>query len=210
MTAVALYGLTRSVYTRIARLALEEKGVAYALHEVEIFGPEGVPAEHRERHPFGRIPVLVHEDFTLYETAAITRYVDEAFPGPSLQPTAVDRRARSNQIVGLLDSYAYLPMVWGVFVRRVLNGESPQAPEVAAALGASARCLDALERLVTPRPYLLGTELCLADLHAWPMLRCLSLAPEGGEMLSKHDSLGAWMQAMTSRGSVSRTRDPFG
>jgi hypothetical protein len=38
-----LYGLERSVYTRIARLALEEKGVAYTLHETEIFGPGGVP-----------------------------------------------------------------------------------------------------------------------------------------------------------------------
>ena len=44
--AVQLHGLARSVYTRIVRLALEEKGVAYTLHEVEIFGPDGVPAEH--------------------------------------------------------------------------------------------------------------------------------------------------------------------
>ena len=49
-------GLSRSVYTRIARLALEEKGVRYTLEEVEIFGPAGVPAEHLARQPFGRIP----------------------------------------------------------------------------------------------------------------------------------------------------------
>jgi Glutathione S-transferase, N-terminal domain len=51
-----LYGLSRSVYTRIARLALEEKGVRYTLEEVEIFEPVGAPAEHLVRHPFGRIP----------------------------------------------------------------------------------------------------------------------------------------------------------
>ena len=84
--AVQLYGLARSVYTRIARLALEEKGVSYTLHEVEIFGPGGVPAEHCKRHPFGRIPALAHGDSQLYETAANTRYVDEAFQGPALQP----------------------------------------------------------------------------------------------------------------------------
>ena len=64
-----LYGLARSVYTRIARLALEEKGVRYTLEEVEIFGPAGVPAEQLARQPFGRIPAFAHDGFVLYETA---------------------------------------------------------------------------------------------------------------------------------------------
>jgi glutathione S-transferase len=62
-----LYGLSRSVYTRTARLALEEKGVGYELCEVEIFGEHGVPPEHYARHPFGRIPVLEHDGFMLFE-----------------------------------------------------------------------------------------------------------------------------------------------
>ena len=53
-----LYGLERSVYTRIARMALHEKGVACRLTEVEIFGPDGVPESHRLRRPFGRIRCL--------------------------------------------------------------------------------------------------------------------------------------------------------
>ena len=58
MSDPVLYGLSRSVYTRIARLALEEKGVRYTLEEVEIFGADGVPEEYLARQPFGRIPVL--------------------------------------------------------------------------------------------------------------------------------------------------------
>ena len=72
-----LYGLARSVYTRIARLVLLEKNVVHRLEEVEIFGAGGVPASHLKRHPFGRIPVLRHGDFVLYETPAISCYVDE-------------------------------------------------------------------------------------------------------------------------------------
>ena len=209
MTSVILYGLVRSVYTRIARLALEEKGVAYSLQEVEIFGPAGVPADHLERHPFGRIPVLVRDGFTLYETSAITRYVDEAFPGPLLQPVGAEERARLNQVIGVMDSYAYRPMVWGVFVSRVLNGEAPDGPQVSAALQASAKCLDALERIVTPRPYLLGDQPSLADLHAFPILRYFALAPEGSALLAQYDRLDTWMRAMSSRDSVVRTRGQF-
>lgn len=126
-----LYGLARSVYTRIARLALAEKDVGHAFEEVEIFGPGGVPPEHLQRHPFGRIPVLAHDSLVVHETAAITRYVDEAFPGPALQPADARGRARMNQAIGLLDAYAYRPMVWGVFVERVVAPREGRAPDEA-------------------------------------------------------------------------------
>jgi glutathione S-transferase len=164
-----LFGLERSVYTRIARLALEEKAVPYSLREVEIFGPEGVPKEHFQRHPFGRIPVLRHGALTLYETSAITRYVDEAFPGPALQPASPPQRARMNQVIGLLDSYAYRPMVWGVFVQRIrvpVSGGTPDESQIATSLQASATCVDALEGLLGSAPFLAGEALSLADLHA--------------------------------------------
>jgi len=212
MAPVTLFGLERSVYTRIARLSLEEKSVPYVLHEVEIFAPAGVPPEHLDRHPFGRIPVLRHGDFALYETSAITRYVDEAFPGQSLQPAVPRVRARMNQVIGLLDSYAYRPMVWGVFVQRVrvpLGGGVPNEAEISSALLASASCLAALERLVTPGPFLLGRDISLADLHAYPMFRYLSLAPEGHRLLSRHADLGAWLEVMASRPSVVGTRTRY-
>src|SRR5438552_877293 len=151
MTApVILFGLPRSVYTRVARLVLEEKGVAYALQEVEIFDAGGVPDEHLRRHPFGRIPVLAHGDLQFYETAAICRYVDEAFSGPSLQPVSPAMRARMAQVIGVLDSYGYRPMVWGLFVQRVslvLRGGAADESIVAASVGQAATVLEALASL---------------------------------------------------------------
>ena len=212
MTRVNLHGLARSVYTRIARLALEEKGVAYALHEVEIFGPGGVPAEHRARHPFGRIPVLEHDGFWLYETGAITRYIDEAFVGAALQPREAPPRARMNQIISLLDAYAYRPLVWGVFVERVgqpLRGAAPDEAKIADGLAAAALCLDALAALAEWGPHLLGAELTLADLHAYPMLCYLALAPEGDALLSRYHALRRWFDAMQARTSVQCTRSRY-
>jgi glutathione S-transferase len=208
MKRMCLYGLERSVYTRIARLALEEKGVPYLLKEVEIFGPGGVPDEHWLRHPFGRIPVLGDEDFELYETSAITRYVDEAFPGPPLQPGNVRSRARMNQIIGLLDAYAYRPMVWGVFVPRVGGGVADEH-DVADALLSASTCLLALERLAQFTPFLLGKEISLADLHAFPILRYLSLAAEGRDLLTEHPLVLAWLERLCMRPSVLRTRGRY-
>lgn len=212
MDGIKLFGLERSVYTRIARLALEEKGVDYTLETVEIFGPDGVPNEHRLRHPFGRIPVLEHGSFMLYETLAITRYIDEAFQGPPLQPATAASRSRMQQIIGVLDAYAYRPMVWGLFVGSVLasrEGGTPDKDAVAGALAESDVCLDALERLAAPGGWLVDGRLSLADLHAFPMLRCLSLANEGMSLLARHGNLQRWFDSMLSRGSVRRTRTEY-
>ena len=102
---VILYGALYSVYVRIARLALEEKGVAYQLSEVDIFAEGGPPPGHLARQPFGRIPAFEHDGFELYETGAIARYVDEAFEGPALQPT--EPRARAHLGIHLLSKIPY-------------------------------------------------------------------------------------------------------
>ncbi len=60
-----VFGAPYSVYVRAVRLALEERGVAYELVPVDIFAPGGPPADHMNRHPFGKIPAFEHEGFRL-------------------------------------------------------------------------------------------------------------------------------------------------
>src|SRR5262249_42024504 len=102
LMTVELYGYRFSVYSWIACLALEEKGIGYRWIEVDPFADD-VPQDYLALHPFKRVPALVHDEFQLYETGAITRYVDEAFPGPRLQPVEARRRARCNQLISIVD-----------------------------------------------------------------------------------------------------------
>lgn len=98
--AVKLYGAAWSVYVRIVRLALEEKRVKYDLVEADVFAETGVPNEHLTRHPFGCIPAFQQGDFHLYETGAIVRYIDDAFPGCKLQPADPRARAKVTRSLG--------------------------------------------------------------------------------------------------------------
>lgn len=212
MSDPVLYGLSRSVYTRIARLALEEKGVRYTLEEIEIFGPGGVPAEYLARQPFGRIPALAHDGFTLYETGAITRYVDETFVGSRLQPQDARARARMNQVIGIVDSYCYRPMVWGVFGARIVapaENIQPDEQQVAESLLKARICCRALEEILGSQRYFTGDEVTLADLHALPILLYFAMAREGAETVSAHPRLRAWLDTMAARPSVQRTRGKF-
>ena len=199
---VRILGLGESVYTRIALLALEHKAVAYELHEVDVFADSGPPEDYLARHPFGMIPCLMHGDFCLYETTAITRYIDEAFQGPSMQPADTRDRARMNQIISILDSYAYRRMVWDVYVERiVVPAEGGQSDEqvIAAALPIISLVLDHLESGCTDSSFLLGTSLTLADCHAIPMLLYFVETPEGSDLLQSYPKVQQWMQAMQPR-----------
>lgn len=206
---VTLYGAPYSVYTRSARLALIEKGVDYTLEMVDVHGPSGMPPEHLQRQPFGKIPAFEHDGFALFETGAILRYVDEAFPGPALQPRDVKRRARMNQAISVCDSYLYPHGVWGIFVERVSKakrGEAADEQKVAASLPKSAACHAVLAEILGDQAYLCGDALSLADLHAAPMLACVSMTEEGRGMMAAHPKLAAWWQRMGARESLRQTR----
>jgi glutathione S-transferase len=208
MHSVRLLGLRISVYTRIARLALVEKEIDYQLEEVDIFADEGPPANYLARHPFCRIPCLLHGDFCLYETAAICRYVDENFTGPELQPAEPARRARMAQITSALDHYGYRPMVWDVYVQRaVIPAGGGQADEalISAALPQIEILLRQLDDWLGPGEFLAGDSLTLADLHAYPMLRYYIETAEGAAMLKSFPRLAGWMSRMQSRPSARTT-----
>ncbi len=211
--ALTLHGYRPSVYTRIARLALAEKGVVYDRVEVNPFAPDP-PAGYLALHPFNRVPTLVHDGFVLHETGAITRYVDRAFAGAPLQPADARALARMDQIIGIVDAYAYWPLVRQVYVHAVAlprRGQAADAKEVQNGLVAAERVLAALEALLDvpagPTGFLVGPALSLADLHLVSMIAYFIEAPEGAAMLARHPKLQKWFTALSTRPSFVAT-DP--
>jgi glutathione S-transferase len=202
-----VFGAGYSVYVRIVRLALEEKGVAYELDEVDIFADGGPAQDYRLRHPFGKIPAFEHGGFRLYETAAITRYVDEVFPGPALMPATPEARARVSQIIAILDSYAYRTWVWDIYVERT-DSREPDETKISDALPRAETCLTAIEDLMQGDEYFLASAPTLADLHAAPMIALFRRAPEGERMLGAHPRWTRWWDHMNQRPSMAATLPP--
>lgn len=192
--AVSLHGYQYSVYAWIARMALAAKGVAFVWHEINPFAPD-VPAGYLELHPFKRVPVLQVDRIVIYETSAITRYVDEAFDGPPLQPRLPVERARTNQVISVVDNYAYWPLVRQVFAHGVFAerlGRPAAMVEVEAGLQAAPRVLAALESLATDRTWLVSDELSLADIHLAPMMAYFVMHEQGHACLMRHERLAKW------------------
>ncbi|WP_434722909.1 glutathione S-transferase family protein [Mesorhizobium sp. RIZ17] len=202
MAKPTLYGADYSVYVRIARMALEEKGVGYELVPLDIFAAEGVPAWYLELHPFGRIPAFEHDGFRLFETGAIGRYVDEAFDGPALQPADARGRARMGQIIGMLDAYGYRAMVWDVAVER-LEKTQPDEALIANGLRQAETVLQVLTSLKAKGPWLLGGQLTLADLHAAPIIAYFLKVAEGQKLFTHFPDLQGWWGSIAKRTSFS-------
>lgn len=212
MTKPIVFGAAYSVYVRAVRLALSEKGVPYRLEEVDIFADGGPPAGYLDRHPFARIPAFEHDGFRLYETNAISFYVDEAFEGPPLMPADARARARVHQLLGIFDNYVYRTLVWDVFVERVRipqSGGVPDETKIAAALGRARICLAAVESLMGEGSWLAGERVGLADLRGFPMLALFRKAPEGARLLRGYPGLMRWLEAMAARPSVMATPSPL-
>ncbi|MCJ9724547.1 glutathione S-transferase family protein [Agrobacterium sp. SHOUNA12C] len=204
-----LFGADYSVYVRIARLCLIEKGIEYQLVPLDIFADGGPPTDYLAKHPFGRIPAFEHQEFGLYETSAITRYIDEAFEGPQLQPLDPVHRARCNQLISIADNYAYPHLVWGVYVERISKpgrGVSTDEDKLVAALPKARNCLAAMSQLMRDGPWFIGEQLTLADLYAAPMFDYFLMTFEGAELIRQHGNLQEWWARMASRPSMAVTK----
>src|ERR1700709_2250456 len=83
----------RSSASRRVRLCLEEKGLAYKSHVVDMAKLEHHSPEYLKINPNGVIPTLIHDDRPLHESGTICEYLDETFPDPPLRPDAPYERA---------------------------------------------------------------------------------------------------------------------
>jgi glutathione S-transferase len=206
MSEFIVYGIPGSPYVRAALLGLEEKGADWRLIPM---GPGDMrgPA-HVERHAFGRIPILEHGDFRLYETQAILRYLDRILPEPALTPRDPRAEARMNQLCGITDWYVMTDISGGVTFGRLVApkfGLPVDEAKIQAAIPRASLCVTEIARLLGDQPYLTGEAVSIADLLMIPQLSFLAETAEGQDMLGPHPRLMAWIRRMEDRPSMKNT-----
>ena len=207
LRAVCLTGYRYSVYTWVVAMALRAKGVVHDREEIDPF--DTLPPGYLHRHPFGRVPVLSVDGVDIFETAAITRFVDRNFDGPALTPQEPWAAARMDQVIGIVDQYAYWPMVRQVFahgVFRPLMGLDGDAAEISAGLRASEPVLAALEEIATEGRILRPGRMTLAECHLAPMLDYFLRAEEGRTALRAFPRLGDWWDRVQDTPALAQTR----
>ena len=211
MSDLHLTGFGDSVYTRAVRLALAEKELPHAFTDVNPFSEEG-QAALIGHHAFGRVPILRHGSFELYETAAILGYLDDAFEGVDLCPTGAEARARMRQVMSIVDAYVYWPLVRQAFSHgcyRPANGIDAEPGILSEGLADAPAVLDALEEIAATGVVLTGREITQADCLLLPMIDAFACVPEAREMLAERARLSDWFATISKRASAEETRPPI-
>jgi glutathione S-transferase len=195
-----LYGHPLSPCTRKIQLLAREKRVHIALQTIDLFAAEQCAPSFRALHPFGRIPVLEDEDFRLYESRAILRYLDARLPGPSLTPMDVRERARMEQWLSVDQAYV-APHTRVLAVENVAGraqGKTPDPTAITSARSALAQTFEVLDAALARSSYLAGSAPSLADLSLAPYLASLALLG-AADLLSQRPNLVAYQQRLLER-----------
>jgi glutathione S-transferase len=186
---------------------LEEKGASWRLSPV----PAGTlrSPEHLARHPFGRVPVLEHDGFLLYETQAILRYLDRLLPNPALTPADPKRAARMDQVMNVNDWYLFQGVGNVIGFHRVVGprvlGLAPDEAAIEAAMPKARAVFAELARLLGGQSFFAGDAISLADLLVAPQLAFFSQTPEWEVLSVPHQNLVAWLARMEARPSFKAT-----
>jgi glutathione S-transferase len=94
----------RSSASRRVRLCLEEKGLPYESHVVDMAKLEHHSPEYLKINPNGVIPTLIHDGRPLHESGTICEYLDETFHDPPLRPDAPYERALMRNWIRHIDA----------------------------------------------------------------------------------------------------------
>jgi len=151
---LTLFHAPRSRSSRLVWL-LEEIGVDHEIRYCDIVRADGSGArDPANPHPDGKVPALIHDGALITESAAITLYLTDLFPGSGLGPPAGDRD-RGEYLTWLAWSTGELEPALGT---RALGRPSGD--------GLDRRYEDAVDRLLDrlwSAPYLMGDRFSAAD-----------------------------------------------
>lgn len=205
MSQFIVHSVPGSPYGRAVLATLVEKGASFRLSPVI---PGTLKVEpHVSRHPFGRVPVLEHDGFMLYETQAILRYLDRVIPGST--PTDAKAAARMDQVMNVCDWYLFQGVGTVIGFQRVVGpkllGLQTDEAAIAQAMPKAHAVFNELSRLLGTSNWFAGDKLSLADLMIAAHIDFFVETPEWAPLTANTPNLVSWLARMNERECMKQT-----
>jgi GST-like protein len=182
-----------------ASIMLEETGLPYDVHVVDIENGDQHHPEFLALNPNNKIPVIVDPDRnrTVFESGAILFYLADRSGVLKLQ--GADEASQTLQWT-LFQAAHVGPMIGQLWHFKVFAKERlPYA--IARYQHETARILRVLDRELGARPYLVGDRYGIADVMTWPWINAL---PKLGVTVDAHPHVRRWHAEIATRPAVQR------
>jgi glutathione S-transferase len=172
---------------------LEELGLPYRLHPLDFSRGELKTPEYLRIQPFGQIPAIDDDGFTLFESAAIVLYLTEK--AGKLLPTTPQGRALAIQW-SLAAVNSVEPALVQLFALDHFSADTNWAKERRPDLVTQVTArLASLEALLARRQYILGGEFSAPDILLTHVLRLV----QHTDLLRAAPNVAAYQQRCEAR-----------
>lgn len=201
-----IHGTIISTYSRIVQTVAEEAGIGWT-----ITATPAQSEENRQRHPFGKVPTVEIDGLNLYESVAITQYIDNAHNHGALQPDDPKIRAEMDRWIAIANNYLFPASEHGLLMPRLAHEylKTPLRSDIIeAALPDIAHHLGTVCERVEQSPHFAGPDFTLADIFLYCVLRPVQMTPEGDNLIGQLLPLRHWLNRIGKRDSLMNTRWP--
>ena len=184
---------------RKASIALEELGVPYQVHKLDLSAGEQLRPEFLRLNPNHKIPVIDDEGLVIWESGAILLHLAEKHG--KLLPA--DPKGRIQAIQYAFFQTGGLGPNLGRLAPQLRRPEAERNQEMIEIFGGEVkRLLEVLDRILSDdRPYLAG-EYSIGDIMHYPWLR--PAYDLKAPMLLEQKRVVAWLERIAERPAVER------
>ncbi|MEM1435262.1 MAG: glutathione S-transferase N-terminal domain-containing protein [Pseudomonadota bacterium] len=177
-------------------MMLEETGLPYRVHPVDIGNGAQHEADFRAISPNGKIPAIVDGEVSVFDSGAILIYLAEKTG--QLLPTAAAERARVLQ--WLMFQMAHIGPMIGQLAWFTRSAPEPVPLAIDRYTQESARLLTVLNGQLTNHEYIAG-DFSIADIahYGWVSLAIEPLRASAPEALGDTSALERWLKAVGER-----------
>jgi glutathione S-transferase len=205
MSNITLYGTPVSTYVRTTRLLLAEANIDYDLKDIGIFNGDNKTQSYLAKHPFGKVPTIEIDGQTIYETAAITYYLNQKLAQGKFSPPDLLMQTRMHQIMAIIDSYLYAPAIGTIVIQNLIvptQGGTTDQQAVEGAIAPTQKALKAIEDLAVGTPFLVGSMISIADFYLIPIFVYLAKTPQFKALTVNTPKLNVWWNEVKMLASV--------
>ncbi len=178
-----------------SRLALSNLGIEYERINVDVFKGEQNDPKFAALNPNKKIPVLVDEDYVIWESNALLFYIGKKYSPNHIYPEDPKNHGLAAQWLLFGKTTIDPNLAMARYMTKFVSREAHEEQELAKVRAHGMMALKILDDHLQDMDFLAG-EYSIADIGCYPYVH---LAPEGNVDIEAYSNIMSWIERIQSQ-----------